>query len=122
MSIVRVMVCGRATNDPTIREVNGSSCASFGIAGDTGTKDEHGNYETAFFSVSVWGKKGETIARHLKKGERVLVTGAFSQRMYKDQGGESRVQNKIRAQDVEFLGGGQAKPTETSETSDDFPL
>lgn len=122
MSIVRVMVCGRATNDPTIRDVNGSQCVSFGVAGDTGTKDEQGNYETVFFSVSVWGKTGEAIARYLKKGEKVLVAGAFSQRMYKDQGGKTRVQNKIRAQDVEFLGGGQAKPTDSSDPNDEFPL
>ena len=129
MSLVRMTVSGRAATDPTVRDVNGSACTSFTIAADTGTKDESGNWESIFISVSVWGKRGESIAKHLKKGERVLVMGNFSQRLYKDKSNETRVQNRISAQDVDYLGGGakaaqptQAAPGETPAPSEDDVL
>lgn len=92
-----------------MRDVNGSQCASFGIAADTGTKDEQGNWESIFLWVSVWGKRGEAIARNLKKGERIYVSGSYSQRLYKDKDGETKVQNRVTAQDVEYFGAGQAQ-------------
>lgn len=120
MSLIRVTVCGRATTAPNVRDVNGSPCTSFGIAADTGTKDAEGNWESIFLWVSAWGKRGESIAKHLKKGERVLVMGSFSQRLYKDKEGNTKVQNKITAHDFEYLGGGQAQ-AQAAETGESEP-
>lgn len=109
MSMIRVMVSGRAATEPTIKDVNGYPCTSFGVIGDTGTKDEQGNWESIFFWVSVWGKKGESVAKNLKKGERVLVMGGYSQKLYVDKDGAHKIQNRINANDVDFLGGGKAQ-------------
>lgn len=132
MSLIRVTVCGRAATEPTMRDVNGSSCASFGVIADTGTKDEKGDWESLFLWVTVWGKKGESVTKHLKKGERVLVMGNYSQRLYKDKDGEIKIQNRVTAQDIEFLGGSQTQPkaatpasvtsTESLDSDDDLPF
>jgi len=107
MSLVRMTISGRATTDPTVRDVNGSPCTSFGVAAETGAKDEQGNWESIFLWVSVWGKKGDSIAKNLKKGERILVMGNYSQRLYKDKEGSTQIQNRLTAQDIDFLGGGK---------------
>lgn len=109
MSMIRMTVSGRAATEPTIKDVNGSSCASFGIIGDTTTKDDQGNWESIFFWVSVWGKRGESIARNLKKGERILVMGSYTQKLYVDKDGAYKIQNRINANDVDYLGGGKAQ-------------
>lgn len=109
MSMIRITVSGRAATDPTTKEVRGSSCVSFGVIGDTGTKDDQGNKESIFFWVTIWGKRGETVAKYLKKGERVLVMGNFTQRLYKAPDAEAKIQNQITAQDVDLLGGGLPK-------------
>lgn len=121
MSMVRVMVCGRAATDPTIRDVNGTPCASFGVIGDTTAKDESGRYESIFFWVSVWGKRGDPIAKYLKKGEKVFVQGSMTQKLYKDQQGVTKIRNEIRAQDVEFLSSGRSQMADTTDGAQPDP-
>lgn len=119
MSMNLLIACGNLTTDVSIRDVNGASCANFGLAVNTTQKGEDGKYLPMFYSVDVWRKRGETCAQYLKKGGRVVVAGELSQRPYVDKEGKDRVQNKITATRVDFQGGG--KPLESSET-DDLPF
>lgn len=105
MSMNQVLVCGRLTSDPTLRDVNGVACLSFGLATDTELKDENGKYTPMFYSVTVWRANAERCAKFLHKGEKVFVSGNLSQRTYVDNAGLSKQQNRITAHTVEFMGG-----------------
>lgn len=100
-----MLVSGRLTTDPTLRDVNGVPCVSFGFATDTELKDENGKYVSMFYSVTVWRANAERCAKHLQKGEKAFVSGNLSQRTYVDNAGVTRQQNRITAHNVEFMGG-----------------
>lgn len=119
-----MLVSGRLTADPTLRDVNGVACLSFGLATDTELKDENGKYIPMFYSVTVWRANAERCAKYLHKGDKTFVSGNLSQRTYVDNVGVTRQQNRITAHNVEFMGGkrqpdetGQAMPTAPSQST-----
>lgn len=79
---------------------SGTAVCRFSVAVTTG----YGERESVtWYNVSIFGKRGETAAEHLKKGDAVTVTGEHSAREY-DKDGAKRVSQDIRAHDWTFAG------------------
>ena len=55
---------------------------------------------TIWFDVSLWGKRGETLAQYLTKGSKVAVAGELSTREH-----EGKTYLTVRADQVTLLGG-----------------
>lgn len=60
---------------------------------------------TTWVSVDVWGKRGETLARILRKGAKVSVRGTLAVREYDKKDGTKGYSVEVRADDVELMGG-----------------
>lgn len=59
-------------------------------------------------SCTLWGRRGEALAKILKKGDRVLVEGSLRTDSYEDKKtGEKRYSTKINVSNVILLGGGK---------------
>lgn len=100
----KVIVIGRLTADPTVRDNNGSNVTNFSVAADTRTKDANGEFITNFYRVSVWRQQGENCAKYLHKGDRVSVIGDQVLRFWTDKNGQTRASLEIPSADsVEFL-------------------
>lgn len=69
-------------------------------------KDRDGNEKetTTWVPCVLWGKRGEALAGHLKKGERLYVEGALRIGTY-EKDGEKRTKVEINVTEIEFAGG-----------------
>lgn len=130
----KIFTIGRLTADPTLNNVNGTSCAKFTVASNNNVKNEDGTYQANFYRVSVWGKEGEKAAQWLHKGSRIGMTGELSHRSYVDTKGVERWSLDVRAESIEYPpksenGGGTATATARNPVSqpvvpetDDLPF
>lgn len=121
----KVILMGHLGADPEVRYLpNGDAACSFRIATntrwkdkDTGEMKEH----TEWHSCSMFGKRGESFAKHVKKGHRVLVEGEMRTRKWQDKEGIDRWTTEVRVRDFEFaqsLGAGQRPPAAEADRPD----
>jgi single-strand DNA-binding protein len=86
-------------NAETRTTQGGDSVTSFNIA----VEDRAGKEKaTLWFSCSIWGKRGESLAPYLTKGGKVAVSGDLSTREH-----EGKTYLQIRVDQVSLMGGGQ---------------
>ena len=109
-SFNQVILMGNLTRDPELRQTpNGQSVCSFSLALNRSYKGSDGNWQEAtdYIDVVAWGPLGERVAQYLSKGRPCLVNGRLQSRSW-EQDGQKRSKVEVVAQDVTFLGGGQA--------------
>ena len=95
-----ITILGGVGKDPETRTTQaGKQVTGFSIAVDDGWGE---NKRTIWFDVSVWGKRGEVISQHVKKGDKLCVTGELSTREY-----EGKTYLTINASDFSFGGKSQ---------------
>ena len=130
MSINRVVLVGRLTRDPELRNTTtGKQVVNFGIAVDDTFNKEHTN----FFNVSAWGNQADFVSKYLTKGRLVAVDGRLNQRKYTTQDGQERNVVESVADRVQGLdrpkddgrpasndGGEAPEPVGVAPTSDEY--
>ena len=100
----KVFLIGNITRDPELSETSsGVSVCHFGIAVNRSYSSSDGERQTDFFNVTAWRGLADNIARFLRKGSKVAVSGSVQIRTYEDNQGNRRSAVDIIAQDVEFL-------------------
>lgn len=92
---------GRVGRDAAVRHTaGGEAVAGFSVAVDAGYGE---NKTTLWFDCSVWGKRAESLARHVKKGDRIGVVGELGTRQH-----EGKTYLTLRVSDVSLLGNKKA--------------
>ena len=106
--INRIFLIGRLTKDPDLRYTQGgTSIASFSLANNrTYSAQNERKEQVSFFNCIAWGKQGEVIAQHCKKGQRIGIEGRLQQRSWQDQSGAKRSTVEIVVENFQFLSGG----------------
>ena len=79
---------------------DGTAVASFSVADSQG-KDK----PTIWWSAQLFGKRAESLAPFLVKGQQVTVIGNVTQREYTDKDGNKRTSMDVRVNDVALMGG-----------------
>lgn len=119
---------GNLGKDAEVRYTpNGAALAGFSVATKSGFGDKE---QTLWVDVTLWGKRGESLAPYLVKGQQVAVCGELSTREY-----EGKTYLQVRADQVSLVGkksdnqnsaqsnaqadGFRDKPAEQSEFDDD---
>lgn len=100
----RVILVGRLTKDPELRNTGQTSVASFSIAVNRPFKNREGNYDADFINVSIFGMQADNVAKYCAKGSQVGVDGRIQTRTYDAQDGTKRYVTEVVAERVEFLG------------------
>lgn len=130
----KISVFGRMASDVQLNEVNGRSVAKFRVAANNTHKTSDGKYGTNFYSVSIWGQRGDNAAKFLKKGHRVAVSGDLVVRQYTGSDGKDYTAIEINNADFCLVetrgetGGAQSAPPAAApkftqvETDDDVPF
>lgn len=78
-----VMLSGRLTKDPDIRQTqSGSFVASYTLAVDRGDKDNN----TDFINCKAFGKPAEFVRNYLFKGMKIIVEGKWQTGSYEKDG------------------------------------
>ncbi|HEY1406734.1 MAG TPA: single-stranded DNA-binding protein [Spirochaetota bacterium] len=103
--INRVFMIGRLTKDPDLRYTQGgTSVASFSIANNRSYTAQNERKEAvSYFNCIAWGKSGEVIAQHCKKGQRIGIEGRLQQRSWQDQSGQKRNTVEVVVENFQFL-------------------
>ncbi len=107
-NINRVVIVGRLTSDPELRELpSGSSVCGLRIACNTTRKNSDGEYteKPNFFTVSAFGPLGESVHRYMSRGRRVAIDGRLDWREWETPEGSKRQAVDIVAESVQFLDG-----------------
>jgi single-strand DNA-binding protein len=108
VSLNRVLLIGNLTKDPELRYTPaGTPVANLRLAVNSQFKDQAGQRkeETCFVTVVVWSRQAEICQQYLKKGRSVFVEGRLLYRSWEAEG-KTRSTMEVRADRVQFLGGG----------------
>lgn len=110
-SINHVVLIGRLTRDPELRELpSGQSVCNLRIACNSVRKDTEGEYQERplFFDVATFGALAENVARYMHKGSRVATAGRLEWREWETTDrpsgtGQKRQAVSVVAETVQFL-------------------
>lgn len=122
-----ICIAGTVGKDAILRRTqNGDPVLGFSLAVDDGYGQ---NKSTMWFDISIFGKRGEALEKHIKKGMRLTAVGEFGLREH-----EGKTYPMCRAVEVKLQGGGeprqerqQSRREETHQSfredlSDDLPF
>jgi single-strand DNA-binding protein len=114
MDLNKVMLIGRLTRDPELRNTtNGKSVTSFGLATNRYWKGQDGNRQeqVEFHNIVLWGRLAEIASQYLGKGRRIYIEGRMQTREWTGQDGTKRRTTEVVGDNMIMLdsskGGGQ---------------
>ena len=101
----RVTLIGRMTSDAQLKYTQlGTSVASFSIANNKSyTRNGEKKEQVSFFNCVAWGKLGEIMTEHCKKGMRIGIEGRLQQRSWDDKDGNKRSTVEVVVETFQFL-------------------
>lgn len=93
---------GNLARDAKINSTEkGDSVGSFSV----GVKSGYGDKAvTNWINCSLWGKRADSLAPYLMKGQGVAISGELSLRKYKSKDGTEGASMEVRVQDVTLIG------------------
>lgn len=110
--MIKLFVNGRLASDPQLNETR----CSFTLAADSNHYNkETKQTKTEFFRVTLWGKRAETAATWLHKGDPVVITGDFYSDEFIGRDNEKHYMQYLENADFTFL----PKPKASSGAEDD---
>lgn len=105
---------------------NGDAVLSFSAAVDFGYGEKKG---TLWPRCSMFGKRAESVAPYLKKGQQVAISGELSEQKWTNKEGVEQTSLEVRVGELTLVGGKseatqptarpQAKPRAKSDAFDD---
>jgi single-strand DNA-binding protein len=102
----KVMLLGNLGADPELKMTqSGQAVLKLRLA-TTETyldKNQVRQERTEWHSVTLWGKRGEALAKFLQKGERIFVEGSLRTSSY-EKNGEKRYSTEINATNIILTG------------------
>lgn len=99
----KLIISGNVGKDAVLRRTqDGEPVLGFSLAVSNG-KDRDGNERPAtWYDCSLWGKRGEALSSHIKKGTKLLLEGRPNARAH-----EGNAYLGISVDELEFTGGGE---------------
>lgn len=123
----RVVLVGRLVADPELKyTTQGVAVASMRIAVDRFTKNDQGEYEADFFSITAWRRTAEFASTYLNKGRLIAVDGRLQTRSWTAQDGSKRSTVEVVADSIQGLdrkqdGTGMGAPQASEDFIDSNP-
>ncbi len=128
MDLNKVMIIGRLTKDPELRNIpSGQSVTSFGLAtnrvwsGTDGQKQE----KVEFHNIVLWSRLAEIASQYLRKGRRIYIEGRLQTREWTGQDGVKRRVTEIIGENMIMLDGARPAGGEASSApsrSEEIPV
>ena len=117
--MISATIYGRLTHDPVLAtpQNGGEAYTRFSVACDTGRKDSNNNRTATFVNITAFGKQGDVIRNHFKKGNRIVchirnmeVSAYLNQNTNQPQANLNAVLNGVEF--VETLAESQQQPVQ----------
>lgn len=107
-----IVLAGTVGKDAVLRRTQaGDPILGFSVAVDDGYGDKK---STMWFDVALFGKRGQSLEAHLKKGTKVAVSGELSTRVH-----ENKTYLTCKANEVTLMGGAKQAQRESDEPQRD---
>jgi single-strand DNA-binding protein len=115
----KVLLLGNLGADPELRVTpGGQAVLKLRLATTESYLDKSNTRQerTEWHRITIWGKRGEALAKFLTKGERIFIEGRIQTSSY-EKNGEKRYSTEIIANNVILAGGGRRgdRPAEGGE-------
>lgn len=95
---------GRLTKDVDMKYTpNGLAVARFTIAINRPFKNQNGEQEVDFINCVAFGKRAETIAQYVKKGNRIGITGSIMTSSFENNQGQKVYTTNVNVTGFTFL-------------------
>ena len=104
MPVNVVVLAGNVTRDPELNTTAaGTHILRFGIAVNDRVKDASGEWhdKANFFDCVMFGNRAESLARFMRKGLKITVSGRLSYSQW-EKDGQKRSKVEVIANDVEL--------------------
>jgi len=105
MNLNKVLLVGRLTRDPEIRNTtSGQTVASISLATNRFWKDKNGQKQdkTEFHNVVLWGRLAEIAGQYLTKGQECFIEGRMETRKYTAKDGTERRTTEVVAENMQL--------------------
>lgn len=118
----KTMLKGRICSDIDIQftQTNNKKIAKFRIAVRRDYKNQNGEYDTDFFSVSAFGNSAEFLEKYFSKGQEILITGHLQNNQWETENGEKRTATNIIVENVEFCGSKSQQNNDSNGNVEEF--
>jgi single-strand DNA-binding protein len=110
-SLNKVLLMGNLTRDPEVKYTpKGTAVGDLAIAINDSYKAQDGTIKetVTYVDIEVWGRAAENCKQYLTKGRPVFVEGQLKLDQW-EQDGQKKSKLKVRADRVQFLGGGPGR-------------
>ena len=120
----RIVLVGRLVRDcePSVLPGTGTGKITFTLAVNRAYQKDKNNKKVDFIPVEMIGNHTTKLAQYMTKGKQVAVEGELNIDVY-EKNGEKKSFTKVKADRVEFVGGGKAEtntlPNEFEAIDDD---
>lgn len=96
-----ITITGNLGKDCETRALaDGTPVVSFSVADSQGREKP-----SIWWNCALFGKRGESLAPYLSKGQQVTVIGSVSEREWTDKDGQKRKSMDVRVNDIALQGG-----------------
>lgn len=115
----KVILLGRLTKDPDIKQAGETTVARFSVAVDRRFRAKDETSPTADFpSCVAFGKTAEFISKYFKQGVKIALEGRIQTGSYTDKDGVKHYTTDVVAEAVEFA---ESKKVNDGAASEDAP-
>lgn len=119
----KVIIVGNLGQDPETRYMpSGTAVTNLRIATNETWKDKQTGEQkerTEWHSVEMFDRLAEIAAEYLRKGSQVYIEGKLRTEKWQDKQGNERYTTKIRAAEMQMLGGRSGGGAPAMSTSSD---
>ena len=118
----KVILMGNLGADPELKvTAGGMAVLKLRLATNKSFKDKSGELKqlTEWHSVTFFNKQAEGLAKHLTKGQQILVEGELRTSTY-EKDGETRYRTEIVGSQLEFVGSKKKSNEDHNEQGDDL--
>ena len=115
IKINSITVAGSLGRDAELKYLpNGDAVLNFSVA-DSAGRDK----PTIWWNCQLFGKRAESLAQYLTKGQAVAVSGSVSEREWTDKDGNTKKSMNVRVNEVALQGKREeAKPKPAQQKAD----
>jgi len=101
----KIILVGNLTRDVELKNVNGLTIGSVGIATSHKYKTQNGEQkdEVMFIDVTFFGRTAEIANQYLRKGSKVLVEGRLTFQQWSASDGSKRSKHSVTVEAMKML-------------------
>lgn len=100
----KIVLLGRLTRDIELRQAGKTSVANFSLAVNRTFKRD-GEPDADFFNCVAFGKRAETLAQYVHKGNQLAIEGHVQMGQYTNKDGVNVKTFDVMVDGLDFIGG-----------------